>query len=316
MEISDVRVKMISDAADRLKAVCAVTFDEEFVVRDVKVVTGTSGLFVAMPSRKVSVSCPKCRFKNPIRSRFCSECGARVPAAELQEDENGRSRFHRDIAHPITTPFREKLQAAVLEAYEAESTGGGGQRDYESDDEEEKTPQPKGRTKHEEVDDDDNEMTEYDAIIAGLRSNNGGRGSSSRPTSDKRRDRAAAPPRREERDRGRDAERPQPRTVGSDRSAPPRGSSSRPAPPPERKPSESRPVPVSESRPRRPVETPTVKAVETNVPEGFGEGIIGEVEKPKRPVRSPEPQRAERQPEKPAPTIQDDDDMGSFGAGL
>ena len=120
MQISDVRVKLINVSAERLKAVCTVTFDGEFVVRDVKVVDGTNGLFVAMPSRKLSVHCPACKHKNHLRARFCNECGGKVPPARAQADDGGRSRLHRDIAHPITVIFRELVQKRVIEAYTAE----------------------------------------------------------------------------------------------------------------------------------------------------------------------------------------------------
>jgi stage V sporulation protein G len=118
MEISDVRVRLVKDANDRLKAVCSVTLDGEFVVRDVKVVEGTNGLFVAMPSRKLSVPCPKCRTQNHLRAKHCNECGARVPAARVPSTDDGREKAHRDIAHPITAAFRQTLQGRVLDAYQ------------------------------------------------------------------------------------------------------------------------------------------------------------------------------------------------------
>ncbi len=91
MDISEVRVKLVRDPGERLKAVCIVTFDEAFVVRDVKVVDGTNGLFVAMPSQKLAVHCPKCRQKNHLRARFCNECGKELPSHSVPWDANGRS---------------------------------------------------------------------------------------------------------------------------------------------------------------------------------------------------------------------------------
>jgi len=220
MEISDVRVKLINDGNDRLKAVCTVTFDEQFVVRDVKVVDGTSGLFVAMPSRKVSVHCPKCSYKNAVRSRFCNDCGGKLPPSQPTEEENGRSRLHRDIAHPITTPFRELLQAGVLKAYESEVA---------SPSQPSRNQEPRQRHVPQDDNDDDNDsdtpvntydadrdrdaddpaggdetISEYDAIIAGLRSGSG-RGSSRRDAAPNRnRDQADSRPRREERNPSRE----------------------------------------------------------------------------------------------------------------
>lgn len=121
MEITDVRIKLVEDSTDRLKAFCSVTFDGEFVIRDIKVVAGTNGLFVAMPSRKLTTGCPKCRHKNQLRAKYCEECGARLPNKEMPQDEDGRSRLYRDVAHPITSSFRELLQSRVVDAYEAEA---------------------------------------------------------------------------------------------------------------------------------------------------------------------------------------------------
>ena len=120
MEITDVRIKLVTDSTERLRAFCTITFDGEFVVRDIKLVEGVNGMFVAMPSRKLSTSCPKCRHKNPLQSRYCSECGASLPSQKVPTDDGGRLKLYRDIAHPITTSFRQTLQDRVVEAYEAE----------------------------------------------------------------------------------------------------------------------------------------------------------------------------------------------------
>ncbi|NMA01109.1 MAG: septation regulator SpoVG [Clostridia bacterium] len=81
MNITDVRIRKIN-MDGRMKAIVSVTFDDAFVVHDVKVVEGQNGLFVAMPSRK-------------------------MPDGEF-----------RDIAHPISSSAREVIQSAVLKAYE------------------------------------------------------------------------------------------------------------------------------------------------------------------------------------------------------
>jgi len=112
-----------------LKAYATVTFDNAFVVRNIKVIEWQKGLFVAMPSRKLKESCPKCNFKNVVRSKFCNNCGASLPMTErkpVQVDDIGqRESEHRDIAHPITLECREYLQKKVLEGYEAEKQKGG-----------------------------------------------------------------------------------------------------------------------------------------------------------------------------------------------
>ena len=110
----------------RLKAYATLTFDRCFVVRNIKVIEGRHGLFVAMPSHKPKLACERCHFKNDFGGRFCSQCGAALPRApERPVPVGGESGLteataHRDIAHPITADFRQYLQQKVLEAYEAE----------------------------------------------------------------------------------------------------------------------------------------------------------------------------------------------------
>ena len=82
MTITDVRIRKIA-AEGKMKAIVSITFDNEFVVHDIKVIEGQNGLFIAMPSRKT------------------------------QDGE------FKDIAHPINTDTREKIQLAILKAYEA-----------------------------------------------------------------------------------------------------------------------------------------------------------------------------------------------------
>lgn len=81
MQITDVRVRKVAKEG-KLKAVVSITMDEEFVVHDIKVIEGEKGLFIAMPSKKA----------------VDGEC--------------------RDIAHPINSETREKIQSIILENYE------------------------------------------------------------------------------------------------------------------------------------------------------------------------------------------------------
>jgi stage V sporulation protein G len=81
MVITDVRIRKI-DVDGKMKAVASVTFDNEFVVHDIKVIESHNGLFIAMPSRK-------------------------TPDGEF-----------KDIAHPINAEVRERLQMAILDKYE------------------------------------------------------------------------------------------------------------------------------------------------------------------------------------------------------
>ncbi len=121
MEITEVRVRLRNEGDRKLKAYATMTFDHEFVVRDVKVIEGRKGLFVAMPSRRLRESCPECHYGNEIRSKFCSQCGRRLePPPRPVDQPQGMKSEHRDLAHPITSQAREYIQSKVLEAYEAE----------------------------------------------------------------------------------------------------------------------------------------------------------------------------------------------------
>jgi stage V sporulation protein G len=120
MEISEVRVKLIANKDDRLKAFCSVTMDNEFVIRDVKVIEGAGGLFVAMPSRKMSDHCKKCGGKNHLKAKFCNNCGAKLPNNRARKDAKGRVKLHADIAHPINASCRQRIQETVIEAFKKE----------------------------------------------------------------------------------------------------------------------------------------------------------------------------------------------------
>jgi stage V sporulation protein G len=127
MEITEVRIFLKDSPDKKLKAYATVTFDNAFVVRNIKVIEGTSGLFIAMPSRKIKQPCPKCGFKNESRSKYCNQCGSQLPMISRpvgQDASNSAQSEHKDIAHPITQSFREYLQKRVLEAYEQESGKG------------------------------------------------------------------------------------------------------------------------------------------------------------------------------------------------
>ncbi len=85
MQITDVRIRKVATEG-KMRAIVSITFDDEFVVHDIKIIEGQSGLFIAMPSRKM-----------------------------------GEGDF-RDIAHPISSATRGKIQDAILEKYELMET--------------------------------------------------------------------------------------------------------------------------------------------------------------------------------------------------
>ncbi|MDE7299898.1 MAG: septation regulator SpoVG [Lachnospiraceae bacterium] len=88
MRITDVRVRKVSKEG-KMKAIVSITIDDEFAVHDIKVIEGEKGLFIAMPSRK---------------------------AADGE---------YRDIAHPINSETRDKIQKLILEQFEATLEGDG-----------------------------------------------------------------------------------------------------------------------------------------------------------------------------------------------
>jgi stage V sporulation protein G len=118
--ITEVRIKLMEDNNERLQAFCSVTFDDAFVVRDLKIIEGTKGSFVAMPSRKLTDRCHGCGSKNHLRARFCNQCGSKLDEDRATRDADGRAKLHADIAHPINSACREVIQGAVLKAYTEE----------------------------------------------------------------------------------------------------------------------------------------------------------------------------------------------------
>ena len=142
MEITEVRIALREGARAapeearpgerRLKAYVTLTFDHCFVVRNIKVIDGKNGLFIAMPSHKPKVACERCHFRNDLGGRFCCQCGAAIsrmlesaPSAGAGGEPSAETQTHRDIAHPITAEFRQYLQEKVLAAYEAERARSG-----------------------------------------------------------------------------------------------------------------------------------------------------------------------------------------------
>jgi stage V sporulation protein G len=132
MQLTEVRVNLCGQTAGRLKAFCSLTFDDTFVVRDVKLIEGPDGLFLAMPSRKLCDHCPRCGEKNHLRARFCNNCGGRLNEQRFMRQTNGghggahrghgpgRLKLHADIAHPINATCRASIEHEVVDAYQQE----------------------------------------------------------------------------------------------------------------------------------------------------------------------------------------------------
>src|SRR6184192_3433275 len=120
MQLTEVRINLCGSNGGRLKAFCSLTFDNTFVVRDVKLIEGPDGLFLAMPSRKLCDHCPRCGEKNHLRARFCNGCGSRLDDQRFMRNQNGntggghtRLKLHADIAHPINPVCRAKIERQV-----------------------------------------------------------------------------------------------------------------------------------------------------------------------------------------------------------
>nr|MBU1327902.1 septation protein SpoVG family protein [Candidatus Omnitrophota bacterium] len=128
MEITEVRIFQKESANNKLKAYATITIDNAFVVRNIKIIEGKTGLFIAMPSRKIKEPCLKCNHKNVVHSKFCNECGERIPVSiqavspAPEEAHDLRQSEHKDIAHPITAQAREYIQKKIMDAYQAEKS--------------------------------------------------------------------------------------------------------------------------------------------------------------------------------------------------
>ena len=120
MEITEVRIKLMEDGSERLQAFCSITFDNCFVIRDLKIIEGAQGPFVAMPSRKLTAHCPQCRSKNHLRAAYCNHCGRCLKDEVTIKEQDGRAKLYADVAHPINSACREMIQKRVIDEFQAE----------------------------------------------------------------------------------------------------------------------------------------------------------------------------------------------------
>ena len=120
MNITEVRVKLLDNQPDKLRAFASVTVEDCLVIRDLKIIEGSQGLFIAMPSRKLCDRCSSCGAKNHLRARFCNDCGRRLRSERGSHDDRGRVRLYADIAHPIHQDARDFVEKRVLAAYAEE----------------------------------------------------------------------------------------------------------------------------------------------------------------------------------------------------
>lgn len=144
-EITDVQIHRVPqlNGTSRLLAFVSIEIDRVFVIRELKIVNGKSGLFVCMPNRKVTDKCYKCAKRVPLDASYCGWCGdLQEKGRNLCEFCDGRG-YHKvshpsgklsyihcadcggrgttpifvDVAHPITAECREYITKVVLDAY-------------------------------------------------------------------------------------------------------------------------------------------------------------------------------------------------------
>jgi stage V sporulation protein G len=121
VQVTEVRIKLMEEPGERLQAFCSITLDDCFVVRDLKIIEGANGPFVAMPSRKLTAHCPQCGCKNHLRAAYCNQCGLRMKEDRtVIKDDEGRAKLYADIAHPINSACREMIQERVIAEFQTE----------------------------------------------------------------------------------------------------------------------------------------------------------------------------------------------------
>ena len=120
MNVTEVRIKLNLSSQDRLRGFCSITLDNDFAIRDIKIIDGPNGVFVAMPSRKLMDHCPRCRMKNHLRAKYCNNCGATLNENRHHAGADGRLKLHCDVAHPINATCRANVQKAIIAAYQTE----------------------------------------------------------------------------------------------------------------------------------------------------------------------------------------------------
>lgn len=120
MEITEVRIKLMDgdrNGNDRILAFASIVIGGCFAVRDLRLIQGRHGVFLAFPSRKLADRCGHCAEKNALTAGFCCGCGARLNENRATRDADGRSKLFADVAHPIDSSCREAIERAVFSAY-------------------------------------------------------------------------------------------------------------------------------------------------------------------------------------------------------
>ncbi len=123
MIITDVRIQLVKRRADdtrerrtNLLAIASLVFDNVFAVHGLKLIESETGLFISMPDRPSCLRCGECQFKNTMKSRYCNNCGTKLPPY----DSTRGLKEHYDIVHPTTTVCRDAIRNVILREYDKE----------------------------------------------------------------------------------------------------------------------------------------------------------------------------------------------------
>lgn len=111
MLITDIRVKLVPDGM--VLAYVTITFDDQFVVHDIRIIKKDDSYFVAMPEKERRYPCPSCKKRNLHQQKFCGFC-----ATPLPDPDPTIMRF-LDIAHPIDNNYRKQISEKIIATYES-----------------------------------------------------------------------------------------------------------------------------------------------------------------------------------------------------
>ena len=111
MQITDIRFHLPQHTEQRLLAYATITFDECFVVHDIRLLRRGDGILVVLPSKRFRYPCPQCSRKCDFDSQFCKHCGANFKAVVNET--------FSDIAHPINKEFRHYFDSTIIERFQA-----------------------------------------------------------------------------------------------------------------------------------------------------------------------------------------------------
>jgi DNA-binding cell septation regulator SpoVG len=123
MKITSIRMKLVGMNVDDgvLKAFFTTSFDDELVVRDMKVISSNDKTFIGFPNRRITDRCPVCKLKNALTHKYCCHCGGKLGEKEQRAQAISKSRdrmsFYADVVHPVRTEFRYHVQEIAMKAY-------------------------------------------------------------------------------------------------------------------------------------------------------------------------------------------------------